>query len=174
MLASGPRTAEVMLVGEAPGANEVQRGQPFVGLAGKLLDNDLLPYAGLQRSEVYVTNVVLHRPPDNRDPREEEIMACRPWLEIQMEMVSPRVVVLLGRYAIEAFLGISYPMKDVAGTFVRKDGRLYMLSLHPAAALHQPSNKTRLIEGFEGLGRVLETLKKKEEAYEGQLQQAVP
>ena len=144
-----------MLVGEAPGSEEVRKGKPFVGRAGQFLEKQLLPLAGLERSGIRISNTLLHRPPNNRDPFPEEIEACRPWLQLQLEMVDPKLVVLLGRFAIKAVLGIEAPMKELNGCFVRQHGRLYMLSMHPAAVLHQPSNRGLLLESFSGLGKVL-------------------
>ncbi len=155
VIASGPMDAEVMLIGEAPGANEVERGIPFVGQAGKFLNYVLLPEAGLKRDLVRVTNTVLHRPPDNRDPSPEEVEACQPWLEIQIDIVKPKVIVLLGRFAVQAVLGLDKPMKEVHGLFAKKDNRLFMISMHPAAALHQPANRQKLMDCFAVLGRVL-------------------
>ena len=162
VVGNGPTTADVMFIGEAPGETEQRTGIPFSGRAGKLLNNQLLPLAGIERSQVRVTNTVLHRPPNNRDPSPEEISACKHWLDIQLELVNPRVVILLGHYAIEAVLGLKAAMKDVNGVFVRKDDRLYMMSIHPAAALHQASNRKLLVESFSSLGRVLNVIGRKE------------
>ena len=93
----GPEDAEIMFIGEAPGFNEDRTGRPFVGAAGQFL-NKLLAFAGLQRSNVYITNVVKCRPPNNRDPLPEEIAACRPYLDGQIELINPKVIVTLGRY----------------------------------------------------------------------------
>jgi uracil-DNA glycosylase len=159
VIASGPVDAEIMMIGEAPGYDEIRLGQPFVGRAGRFLNTDLLPAAGLNRGDLYVSNCVLHRPPGNRDPHPEEIEACRPWLDRQIELVDPKIIVLLGRFAVQTVLGIYEPMKDIGGRFLRKDGRLYMFSLHPAAALHQPANTGKIVAGFEDLGIVLAALR---------------
>src|SRR3954463_566715 len=98
----GSATAEVMFVGEAPGASEDKQGRPFVGRAGKLLDS-LLAEAGLAREDVWITNVVKARPPKNRDPRAGEVEHCMPWLQAEVELIQPRVIVPLGRHALKHF-----------------------------------------------------------------------
>lgn len=150
----GPATAEVMLVGEAPGFNEDKQGRPFVGAAGKLLDETLLPLAGLKRSEVYITNVVKHRPPDNRDPAPDELSACLPYLARQIELINPRVIVTLGRFS----LGTFFPgdmISRVHGQVREKDGRPYFHMYHPAAALHQERLRQTLEDDMKRLGAYL-------------------
>lgn len=159
VIASGPLSAEVMFIGEAPGYEEVKNGIPFVGQAGRFLNQELLPLAGLERKDIRITNVVLHRPPDNRDPEESEIEACRTWLDMQLEIIDPKVIVLLGRFAMTEVLGIQGLMKDFGGKFIRRDGRIYMISMHPAAALHNPRNREGIMDGFRMLGRVVAALK---------------
>ncbi len=133
----GPEDADIMFIGEAPGWNEDQQGRPFVGPAGKFLD-ELLNLIGLSRRQVYITNVIKTRPPDNRDPLPQEILNCRPWLELQMEIIRPRMVVTLGRYSMALF----FPKKSIGrihGTAEKRDGVIYYAMYHPAAALHQQS-----------------------------------
>src|SRR5690242_8854845 len=98
----GPYDADIMLVGEGPGFNEDKQGRPFVGAAGRFLE-ELLAIAGLQRKDVYITNVVKHRPPNNRDPEPGELAACRPYLERQIALIQPRVIVTLGRFSLGTF-----------------------------------------------------------------------
>ena len=131
----GDPSADLMFVGEAPGREEDLRGEPFVGRSGQLLDRLLAEELGLDRSRVYIANVVKCRPPDNRDPRPDEIAACRPWLAGQIDQISPRVVVTLGNFATRLLLdtdqgitrlrGASYPMGDTT----------LVPTFHPAAAL---------------------------------------
>ena len=131
----GDPGADLMFVGEAPGRDEDLRGEPFVGRSGQLLDRLLAEELGLDRSAVYIANVVKCRPPDNRDPRPDEIAACRPYLDAQVELIAPKVVVTLGNFATKLLLdtvrgittvrGASYPMGDV----------VYVPTFHPAAAL---------------------------------------
>ncbi len=133
----GPADAKLMFIGEGPGYHEDQQGRPFVGAAGQLLEN-LLSSIGLKREQVYIANVVKHRPPNNRDPLPGEVVACRPWLEQQLSIIKPKVIVTLGRHSMEMF----FPGKSISkihGTAVRKDGVVYFAMYHPAAALHQQS-----------------------------------
>ena len=130
----GPAGARVVLVGEAPGAREDATGRPFVGAAGRLLDL-LLEEAGLGRSEVFITNVVKARPPGNRDPKPDEVAHHRPWLEAQLEVIAPDVVVPLGRHAMGRFL-TGPTITEAHGRLVEVDGRRLLPWFHPAAALH--------------------------------------
>ena len=133
----GPENSRIVFIGEAPGWHEDQQGRPFVGPAGQYLDT-LLASIGLKREQVYITNVVKHRPPNNRDPLPGEIMACRPWLERQIEIIKPKMIVTLGRYSMAMF----FPGKSISkihGTVQKRDGVIYYAMYHPAAALHQQS-----------------------------------
>ena len=126
-----------MFIGEAPGFYEDQQGQPFVGPAGHFLD-ELLHSIGLDRSQVYICNVIKCRPPDNRDPLPQEIEACRKWLDRQIEIISPKAIVTLGRHSMAKFFrGAS--ISKVHGTAQKVDGRICFAMYHPAAALHQQS-----------------------------------
>jgi len=131
----GPVDAEVMFIGEGPGYHEDQRGRPFVGPAGRLLD-ELLAAIDLDRSKVYITNVVKCRPPGNRDPLPHEIEACAPYLERQLALIKPRVVVTLGRYSMARFFpGAS--ISKIHGQPRRSGDTIYFPMYHPAAALHR-------------------------------------
>jgi len=133
----GAEDAEIMFIGEAPGFYEDQQGQPFVGPAGHFLD-ELLHSIGLDRSQVYICNVIKCRPPDNRDPLPQEIEACRKWLDRQIEIISPKAIVTLGRHSMAKFFrGAS--ISKVHGTAQKVDGRVCFAMYHPAAALHQQS-----------------------------------
>lgn len=149
----GPADADVMLVGEAPGFNEDKQGRPFVGPAGKFLD-ELLGAAGLKRSEVFITNVVKHRPPNNRDPLPAELAACRPWLEEQITLINPRLIVTLGRFSLGTFFPGSMISK-VHGEIRQKDGRYFFAMYHPAAALHQDRLRQTLIDDMGKLGEFI-------------------
>jgi len=133
----GSPTADVMLVGEAPGASEDKQGRPFVGRAGRLLD-DLLAEAGLERADVYITNVVKARPPGNRDPTAAEAAHRLPWLEQQLALVRPRVVIPLGRHALAHFAP-GRKISEVHGRLIVEGDRRLVPWLHPAAALHNQS-----------------------------------
>ncbi|MBI2918808.1 MAG: uracil-DNA glycosylase [Chloroflexi bacterium] len=149
----GPPDARLVLVGEAPGWHEDQQGLPFVGPAGQLLDQ-LLRSVGLSRSQVYITNVIKCRPPQNRDPLPQEVENCRPWLEAQLARLKPRVIIPLGRHALVWF----FPQESIArlhGTTRRREGVVYYFLYHPAAALHQPSLKRTLEEDFKRVPALL-------------------
>jgi len=133
----GSENAEIMFIGEAPGWHEDQQGRPFVGQAGKFLD-ELIASIGLSRANVYIANIIKCRPPGNRDPLPAEIAACRKWLDHQLEIINPKMIVTLGRYSMAKF----FPGKSISkihGTAVKSDGKIYFAMYHPAAALHQQS-----------------------------------
>ena len=145
----GPADARVVLVGEAPGAREDATGRPFVGSAGKLLDR-LLAEAGLKREDVFVTNVVKARPPKNRDPRADEVAHYRPWLERQLDVIAPDLVVPLGRHALAHFVdGVT--ITAAHGRVVEAAGRRVLPWFHPAAALHDQSLRETLLADARGL-----------------------
>ncbi len=146
----GPPTARVVVVGEAPGAREDATGRPFVGPAGKLLDV-LLAEAGLAREAVFITNVVKARPPGNRDPRADQVPHHRPWLEAQLAVIEPELVVPLGRHALRHFAPEAR-IGEVHGTRVGE--RLFPL-YHPAAALHDPRLRETLLADARALGAAL-------------------
>jgi uracil-DNA glycosylase family 4 len=133
----GQLSAKVMFIGEAPGRNEDDKGRPFVGAAGRILD-DLLQKAGFERSQVFITNVVKCRPPGNRVPEEDEVTACRPYLERQIELVGPKVICILGRTAYSSLLG-GGSITANRGKIVEKAGQKYFLTIHPAAAIYRKS-----------------------------------
>jgi DNA polymerase len=145
----GLATAEIMLIGEGPGFYENEQGRPFVGPAGKFLD-ELLEKAGVSRKEVFITNVVKCRPPGNRDPQPDELAACGGYLERQIEAINPLVIVTLGRYSMAKFLP-NVRISDVHGKPAWVRGRLIVPMFHPAAALHQPSLKTSVERDFARL-----------------------
>jgi uracil-DNA glycosylase family 4 len=149
----GSATAEVVVVGEAPGANEDAQGRPFVGRAGKLLD-ELLAEAGLAREEVFITNVLKARPPRNRDPRADEVAHHLPWLEAQLEVIHPRLLVPLGRHALKRFAPDA-KIGEVHGRVVEHDGRVLFPMYHPAAALHNQSLRATLVEDARALREAL-------------------
>ena len=147
--------ASVMFVGEAPGFNEDQQGEPFVGAAGKLL-NDLLQSAGLSRGDIYIANVIKCRPPNNRDPEPDEVETCKPFLMQQIQMIRPKLVCTLGNWATQTLLERKVGITKVRGqAFYLKDFVLFPL-LHPAAALHQGSMLEPLREDFKKLKEFLD------------------
>ena len=140
----GPENAEIMFIGEAPGWHEDQQGRPFVGPAGQFLEH-LLATINLKRQQVYITNVVKSRPPGNRDPLPAEISACRHWLDRQIEIIRPKVIVTLGRYSMAMF----FPGKSISrihGTAQKHDNIICFAMYHPAAALHQQSLRRTIEE----------------------------
>lgn len=150
---TGPADARVVLIGEAPGAKEDQQGEPFVGPSGKLLDR-LLVEAGLTRATVFITNVFKARPPGNRDPTAAEVAHHRPWLEAQLEIIRPAVIVPLGRHALKRFVPDAL-IGEAHGTVIEQNGRRLMPLYHPAAALHNPKLRETLTADARALGRAL-------------------
>ncbi len=145
----GPVTAEIMMIGEGPGYHEDQQGRPFVGAAGKFLD-ELLALINLKRSDIFITNVVKHRPPNNRDPLPEEIEACRIWLDQQIELIQPKVIVTISRFAMARW----FPNEKISAIHgkARRFGNLLVVPMfHPAAALHNQSLRPLLEADFKKL-----------------------
>jgi len=151
---AGDPEAQLMFVGEAPGYHEDRQGLPFVGAAGRLLD-ELLEKIGLDRSEVFITNVIKCRPPQNRDPRADEIEACSQYLDKQVALIQPRVVATLGRFSMAYFLGAGYSISHIHGQPQVVGGRIILPLFHPAAALRQERYRTALEDDFMFLGRLL-------------------
>ena len=145
----GPVDAEIMFIGEGPGFHENEQGRPFVGAAGKYLE-ELLAKINLKREDVYIGNVVKCRPPNNRDPLPDELAACSDFLERQIQVISPKVIVTLGRYSMARFLP-NAKISDVHGQSYRIKGHLVVPMFHPAAALHQPSLKISIERDFLNL-----------------------
>jgi uracil-DNA glycosylase len=150
----GAADARVVLVGEAPGANEDRLGRPFVGAAGRFLDT-LLAEAGLARDEIFITNVLKSRPPGNRDPRADEVAHSWPWLEAQLAVIEPELIVPLGRHALARF-DPTVKIADVHGRPHRAGGLVLFPLYHPAAALHGGKLRSALLEDARALGAFLE------------------
>ncbi len=149
----GPPHAELMLIGEGPGYNEDQQGRPFVGPAGQFL-NELLALAGFKRDAVYITNVVKCRPPGNRDPLPDEIGACAAYLDRQIELLNPAVVVTLGRYSMARWFP-NDKISAIHGRARRIGGRTIVAMYHPAAALHQPALRSAIEDDFRKLKQLV-------------------
>jgi uracil-DNA glycosylase len=149
----GPASASIVVVGEAPGAKEDAAGVPFVGAAGKFL-NSLLDEAGIAREAVFITNVVKARPPKNRDPKRDEVAHHWPWLEAQVEIIRPQLLVPLGRHALARFAPEA-KIAEVHGTVLEVDGRRLFPLYHPAAALYNGGLRATLVEDARALGREL-------------------
>ncbi|OLD27219.1 MAG: hypothetical protein AUJ02_00290 [Chloroflexi bacterium 13_1_40CM_3_65_12] len=153
----GPCPADIMIVGEAPGFNEDRQGEPFVGAAGKLLDT-LLARIGLGRSDVYITNVLKCRPPQNRDPMPNEVESCSPYLARQLSLVKPKVVLVLGRHALERLLPGQGSISRIHGSLVRRGDVAYVPLYHPAAALHNGALVADLEHDFDQVKAYLDKL----------------
>lgn len=134
----GPVTARIMAVGEAPGETEDREGKPFVGAAGQLLTR-LLESVGLDRRDIYITNIIKCRPPGNRDPEQAEVEACSHFLDEQIEMLQPDIILILGRHALARLLPGAGTISRLHGQRVRRDSRVYVPLYHPAAALYTAS-----------------------------------
>ena len=150
----GNPSAELMFIGEGPGFHEDRQGRPFVGPAGQLLEG-WLASIGTNREDVFIANMVKCRPPDNRDPEPSEIAACGKYLERQIELINPKLIVTLGRFSLGRF----FPGESVTrarGKLREKDGRRIFPVLHPAAALRRPELRKTLVEDFRAIASILE------------------
>lgn len=154
----GPENAEIMFIGEAPGFHEDRQGRPFVGAAGQFLE-ELLASIGLKREEVYIANVIKCRPPGNRDPLPDEIEACRPFLDKQIELIQPKLIVTLGRYSMARYFP-NASITRIHGQPKRIGGRIYYPMFHPAAALHQPKWRSAVIEDILKIPQILQEAEK--------------
>lgn len=157
----GAENAEIMFIGEAPGWHEDQQGRPFVGQAGQYLDQ-LLASINLKRQQVYIANVIKCRPPENRDPLPTEIQNCAGWLESQISIIKPKMIVTLGRYSMAKY----FPGKSISkihGTAVKRDGVIYFAMYHPAAALHQGSLRQDIEADMQKIPKLLAEANKVEE-----------
>jgi DNA polymerase len=152
----GDPNARVMIIGEAPGKNEDLTGSPFVGAAGKYL-NELLDSAGLARQDVFIANVVKCRPPDNRNPRPEEIQACAPYLREQTRIISPEIIVTLGNFATKFILKTDRGITELRGRPVAAGKFTVLPVFHPAAAIYDRKKRDALNTDFELLKNLLQT-----------------
>jgi uracil-DNA glycosylase family 4 len=150
----GPAHSEIMFIGEGPGFNENEQGRPFVGAAGKFLE-ELLAQAGLKRSDVWIGNVVKCRPPGNRDPLPEELAACNEYLERQIAAIDPRIIITLGRFSMGKYMP-GAKISSVHGQMRRIGDRFVIAMFHPAAALHQAALKPSILNDFAQLPKLLE------------------
>lgn len=155
----GNSNADILFVGEAPGAKEDELGRPFVGAAGKLLD-ELIASIGLSRDTVFIANLIKHRPPGNRDPLPVEIKAYVPYLEKQLAIIQPKLIATLGRYSLQYFLGETQTISKIHGQPKRnKRGQIVVPMYHPAAALYSGSLRPTLFSDFAKIPKVLEIIK---------------
>ena len=155
----GQISAKIMFIGEASGRSEDEKGKPFVGAAGRILD-DLLKKAGIERSQVFITNIVKCRPPNNRVPEEDELIACRPYLDRQIALIKPKVICILGRTAYSSILGGSSITAN-RGKIVERSGQKYFSTFHPAAVIY---NKNLLSTLEADLKKLAAEINKEEES----------
>ncbi|MFH1682817.1 MAG: uracil-DNA glycosylase [Candidatus Woesearchaeota archaeon] len=148
----GPADAKIMIVGEAPGAEEDRLGIPFVGRAGKLLD-ELLATNGFNREDIFITNSVRCRPPKNRDPDKQELKACKHWLDEQISVIKPDLIIILGRIALKNLLGKD-KISDIHGEIIFQDQQKYFVTYHPSAGIRMVKWKKLLEEDFEKLKKL--------------------
>lgn len=153
----GNSDADVMFIGEGPGRDEDLQGEPFVGAAGKFL-TQMIESLSWTRADVYIGNIIKCRPPENRDPEPDEVDTCWNYLEKQIEIIEPKLIVLLGRHSMNRFLP-SFKISDAHGKPVRrKDGRVMLPLYHPAAALYSPSQKAVHMSDFAKIPKILEAI----------------
>jgi len=161
----GPAEAEIMFIGEGPGQKEDELGRPFVGAAGKFLE-EMLASIKLKRDQVYIANVVKCRPPQNRDPLPEEAAACWPWLLEQIKIIQPKLIVTLGRHSMERFLP-GQKISEVHGKVMRREieslgKQIFYTLYHPAAALYNGGMREVLIKDFKRIPKIIEKIKTEE------------
>jgi len=154
----GPEDAEIMFIGEAPGFHEDRQGRPFVGAAGRFLE-ELLASIGLRREDVYICNVIKCRPPGNRDPLPDEIEACKPFLDKQIELIQPKLIVTLGRYSMARYFP-NAQITRIHGRPKRIGNRIYYPMFHPAAALHQPKWRSAVEEDMLKIPQLLKDVER--------------
>lgn len=152
----GPADAEIVFIGEAPGKNEDEQGLPFVGAAGKFL-NEMLEMIGLKRADVYITNIVKYRPPNNRDPLPEEKADFLPFLHTQLDVIEPKLVITLGRHSMDVLIP-GLKISRVHGQPKRYAGQVYLPLFHPAAALYNGGMRQTLIDDFMKIPAILKEI----------------
>ena len=155
---SGNANSKIMFVGEAPGKNEDLQGMPFVGQAGKILD-DLLDLIGYKRNEVFIANVLKCRPPQNRDPLQEEINLCKKYLMEQIEIINPLIICTLGKYSTQLLLSTDEKITGLRGRVFKSGGRYILPINHPAAVLYAPSRLEILKSDFARIEKVISVIK---------------
>lgn len=147
----GNENADILFVGEGPGENEDLQGEPFVGKAGQLLDKYLQVIGLSRKTNVYIANIVKCRPPQNRDPQEDEQELCIEWLRAQTRLIKPKIIVCLGRIAAQKLISPDFKVTRQHGEFIQKGNILFMGTFHPAALLRNPLNKPDALSDFQAL-----------------------
>jgi len=153
----GNADANIIFIGEGPGKQEDEKGIPFCGSAGKFLD-ELLGSINLKRADVFITNIVKHRPPGNRDPKPEEVEAYWPYLKRQIEIIDPKIIVVLGRHSMARLMPGLGTISMLHGRVFKKSGRTYMAQYHPAVALYNGSMRKVLLDDFQKLQKLMKKL----------------
>ncbi len=161
----GNPDAELVFIGEAPGKNEDEQGLPFVGAAGKFL-NEMLKSIGLKRADVYITNIVKYRPPENRDPFPDEKVAFLPYLRSQLLVIKPKIVVTLGRHSMDSLLP-GLQISKVHGQPKRYKGQVYLPLFHPAAALYNGGMRQTLVDDFMKIPQILKLIASQQKSVTG-------
>jgi DNA polymerase len=156
VFADGNPDAEIVFIGEAPGKNEDEQGLPFVGAAGKFLDQ-MLAMIGLKRRDIYITNIVKYRPPDNRDPYPDEKAAFLPYLEEQLDVIKPKLVITLGRHSLNCFLP-QLQISQCHGQPKRYHNQVFLPLFHPAAALYNGAMRQTLIDDFSLIPSIIKAI----------------
>lgn len=153
----GNPDTDILFIGEAPGKNEDLQGRPFVGAAGKFLD-ELIASIGYKREDIFIANVIKHRPPGNRDPLPDEIKAYTPWLEQQIAIINPKLIVTLGRFSMDFMLGPGFSITKIHGQPKRRGGKVIFPVYHPAAALYRRDWQPILMADFQKIPKVLQLI----------------
>jgi uracil-DNA glycosylase len=152
----GQTSAKIIFIGEAPGKNEDEKGRPFIGVAGRILD-DALQKAGIERSQVFITNIVKCRPPGNRIPEDEERAACRPYLDRQISLIAPRIICILGATAYSSILG-GKSITQNRGKIIKRKGQKYLITIHPAAAIYNKNLRHALEDDLSSLSQEIKKM----------------
>jgi uracil-DNA glycosylase len=152
----GQTSAKIIFIGEAPGKNEDEKGRPFIGIAGRILD-EALQKAGIERSQVFITNIVKCRPPGNRIPEDEERAACRPYLDRQLSLIAPRIICILGATAYSSILG-GKSITQNRGKIIKRKGQKYLITIHPAAAIYNKNLRHALEDDLSSLSQEIKKM----------------
>ena len=163
----GNPESQIVVIGEAPGAEEDAQGRPFVGRSGKLLDK-ILEAIGFSREDVFICNIIKCRPPENRNPNTDEIESCMPWLKTQLQLINPKILLLLGRVAANTVLGNKQSMGSLRGRIIRWNGYDVIVTYHPAALLRNPNWKRHCWEDVKMLRSHYDTVTKKSDIQENE------
>src|SRR2546426_1589535 len=156
----GQTSAKIIFIGEAPGKNEDEKGRPFIGVAGRILD-EALQKAGIERSQVFITNIVKCRPPGNRIPEDDERAACRPYLDRQISLIAPRIICILGATAYSSILG-GKSITQNRGKIIKRKGQKYLITIHPAAAIYNKNLRHVLEEDLSNLAKKIKKMENPE------------